>query len=352
MTNIYYPMRNCYIITLLVLLSFVLSSCAALKRSPYYPRPHTQHKPPKEVKTYPKKDTVTYRPRVRPRPSMIDSSKKSHLIDGWEKEFFQDQKFAHRYFQLSSFILQSPNEARVCGHDCQPKDGYQGYYEAEPVKKDQIVLHFTVGNLKSDINKLTPQKKGEPKWRVSVPFLVARDGQVIRLFNERYWSHHLGKGTIGGNEYSSKRSIAIELSNYGPLIKVGNNLETVYSRPKKDPNHIDVYCSLDETARYVKLKKPFKGYQYFATFTDEQYESLIQLLRILTEKYDIPREFLDESLRYQAHELTANFNGILSHLNFRPTGKWDIGPAFDWDRIIKGVQAPVYRPKRTVAFEY
>ena len=37
----------------------------------------------------------------------------------------------------------------------------------------------------------------------------------------------------------------------------------------------------------------------------------------------------------------ANFRGVTSHVNYRPTGKWDIGPAFDWERLIKAVGGKV-----------
>ena len=62
------------------------------------------------------------------------------------------------------------------------------------------------------------------------------------------------------------------------------------------------------------------------------------MLRHLTDKFDIPRKFFPEEERYEATMKAAEFKGILSHVNFRATGKTDIGPAFDWDRVIKGVQ--------------
>ncbi|HZX13946.1 MAG TPA: hypothetical protein VFF49_06060, partial [Thermodesulfobacteriota bacterium] len=70
----------------------------------------------------------------------------------------------------------------------------------------------------------------------------------------------------------------------------------------------------------------------------EQYNSVIKLLRFLTAEYKIPREFLDESKRYDVVNDIASFKGITSHVNYRPTGKCDIGPAFKWDRVISLVR--------------
>ena len=90
---------------------------------------------------------------------------------------------------------------------------------------------------------------------------------------------------------------------------------------------------------------PYRECSYFATFTDEQYESLIILLRYLTAQYDIPRNFLNKKDRFLATQKVIGFKGILSHVNFRKTGKTDLGPAFDWDRLIKGVKAKAYDEK-------
>ncbi len=274
--------------------------------------------------------------------SYVDSTVKYTLLRGWEDQFYATGLVhSKRQFNLRPFSVPIPNDphTQLNAITCKPANGYAGYYEKEKVNKDCIVLHFTVGNIKSDIDILTRPRKGYTKWRCSVPFVLGRTGHIYQLFGSSYWSHHLGSGSIGGNEYTSKKSIGIEISNYGPLIKVGNQLETVYSRPKKDPSYTDVYCSIYDTDQYIELDQPYRGYKYFAKFTDEQYESLIVLLRYLTAKHNIPRNFISEQNRYKANSSNARFKGIVSHVNFRATGKWDIGPAFDWDRVIRGVQA-------------
>jgi N-acetyl-anhydromuramyl-L-alanine amidase AmpD len=209
------------------------------------------------------------------------------------------------------------------------------FYYSEQTTKERIVLHFTVGHLQGDLRSLT--NEGGTRGHVSVSFVVARDGTIYYIFNPIYWSNHLGKGAVGGNAEQSKKCIGIEISNYGPLTLNGNNLETAYSTPDRP----DVYCTLDDTDAYYKLDQPFRGYTYYATFTKEQMDSIIKLLRYLTIKFDIPREFLDEDSRYDTINDVVDFQGIVSHINYR-TDKYDIGTAFEWDTLIKGVQAEVY----------
>ena len=45
----------------------------------------------------------------------------------------------------------------------------------------------------------------------------------------------------------------------------------------------DVYCEIDQTHTYADA--PFRGHDYFATFTNAQYEALVVLLRYVTARY-------------------------------------------------------------------
>lgn len=201
-------------------------------------------------------------------------------------------------------------------------NGDKSFYYAEAATKERIVVHFTAGYLKGDIAALTKKDN-----HVSVPFVVARDGTIYQLFSSKYWSYHLGKGAQGGNEAMSKSSIAIELSNVAYLRDKDGKLVDPYGAE---------YCSPADTGAYQAVTKAYRGYTKFATFTDAQYTSLANLLRYLTATYKIPAAFLPEDKRYDVYADVAKFKGITTHVNYQPEsyGKWDIGPAFDWARII------------------
>lgn len=252
-----------------------------------------------------------------------------------EADFKATGKALGKEFELKPFSIPIPDEdITLDGMTCRPQNGFTGYFYNEKHPKKKIVLHFTVGHLKGDLLSLTSESRGH----VSTAFVVARDGIVYQLFSSAAWSYHLGRNAQGGNGNQSKISIGIEISNYGPLTKKGNELHTAYSKA----NRKDVYCTLDDTDQYIKLPRSYRGYQYYTNYTNEQYHAIIVLLRYLTKTYDIPRKFVDEANRFKTtRSNSADFEGITSHVNFR-SDKFDIGPAFDWERVIEGVTADTY----------
>jgi len=201
------------------------------------------------------------------------------------------------------------------------------YFYAEPTAKRAIVLHFTMGLLSGDIATLT-NSGSPPQDHVSVSFVAARNGNIYRLFEPENWSYHLGPGSAGGNHPCSSSTIGIELSNLGPLHldPTGATLLDAYNQP---------YCTTAQTEAYTQLDTPFRGYSYFATFTAEQYQGVANLLQQLSTRFPIPLVMLPEATRYQTFDdaTATSYSGVCSHVNFRPTGKTDIGPAFDWDQL-------------------
>ncbi len=200
--------------------------------------------------------------------------------------------------------------------------GITNFFYPDEQKKTAIALHFTVGYLTGDLGTLIEQDS-----HLSVPFVIGRNGTVYQLFNSKYWAYHLGRGTVGSNTVNSKRTIAIELSNIGPLTRHDGELRNIYGSK---------YCAVNEKSFYTKLDNSYRKYTYYSTFTEEQYESLSKLISYLCSKFNIPREFLPIETRYSLFSDTneaRNFEGICSHVNFRAYGKVDIGPAFDWNKI-------------------
>lgn len=231
-----------------------------------------------------------------------------------------------KYHSLEEYTTEIPGESNEMTYvRVKPLSEDETYFYRTKPQKEQIVLHYTVGYLKGDIATLTTHD-----YHVSVPFVIGRKGTIYNLFFSGYWAYHLGRNAVGGNTARSKATIGIELSNIGPLKHQGNKLSTIYSNS-------DTYCSSQDAQLYKETD--FRGHKYYATFTNEQYDSLVSLLRYLTARYDIPREFLPVPERFETEENIARFNGIVSHVNYRRYGKQDIGPAFEWDRVIQRVKA-------------
>ncbi len=232
---------------------------------------------------------------------------------------------AGKKFILTNEIVNIPGTSEpLTVIDCKRDNNDKSYYYEEVTIKKKIILHYTMGYIKGDVEYLSKQ-------HVSVPFLIARSGAIYNLFASKYWSYHLGPGAVGGNTAMSRESIGVEISNIGPLKKIGDNLVTTY----RDD---DVYCTVGETQFYTKLPSKYRGFEYYARFTDNQYGSLIKLIKFLCAKYNIPKTFVNEQSRYSilsTAEFTS-FSGIASHVNCR-TDKTDIGPAFDWARVIGAI---------------
>jgi N-acetylmuramoyl-L-alanine amidase len=249
---------------------------------------------------------------------------KASSIPAHEQNFKTTGKDAvGKQFTLKETFITVPGTTeKLSLTDCIRENKDKSFYYEEVVPKEKIVLHFTAGYLKGDISALT-----QPGNHVSVPFVMARSGDIYNLWASKYWSYHLGSKAIGGNTEMSSKAIAIEISNIGPLKKIGDNLVTTYSNS-------DIYCHISETALYTKVPK-YRGFEYFATFTPYQYRNLKLLLQFLSQKYNIPYIFLPETKRYELFSLTEAkaFRGICSHVNFR-SDKWDIGPGFDWGKIM------------------
>jgi N-acetylmuramoyl-L-alanine amidase len=206
--------------------------------------------------------------------------------------------------------------------DCVRENKDKSFYFEDIVPKDKIVLHFTAGYLKGDISTLT-----QPGNHVSVPFVIARSGDIYNLWSSKFWSYHLGKNAVCGNSEMSSKTIGIEISNIGILKRIGNNLVTSYS-------DTDIYCTLDDTGSYQKVPV-YRGFEYYATYTQAQYKSLKLLLQFLCIKYNLPYSFLPENKRYSLFTVpeAQAYKGICSHVNFR-SDKWDIGPAFNWSKLV------------------
>jgi N-acetyl-anhydromuramyl-L-alanine amidase AmpD/lysophospholipase L1-like esterase len=244
-------------------------------------------------------------------------------------------------YKLSPFAVPVPNESLTLNGLLCTAAHRSGYYHDTEYAKERIVLHFTAGELSGDMGMLTRQD-----YHVSVPFVIARDGTIYQLYSSKFWSGNLGGDAVGnaGNA-QDKRTIGIELSNFGPMDLASDTLRMTYG-------DFSAYCTLAQTDSYQKLPVPFRGKSYYATHTDAQYDSLIVLLRYLTTQYAIPRQFMPEPKRYLTTPDVLTFKGIVSHINYRKDGKWDLGPAFNWARVMTGVQAPAFVPAQNRDVEF
>lgn len=189
-------------------------------------------------------------------------------------------------------------------------------YSSGPVKKNQIYLHHTAGN---------PSAEGVFNWWASNPERVAtcvaisgpgsNDGEIVQGFHSSGWAYHLGVrpgifrkfGLYAKN--LDKTSIGIEICNWGQLSE----------RNGKFYNYVG-----GEVTDYIKLDKPFKGWQYFHNYSDAQIESVRQLLWKFRADYGIPLTYNDDIWDVTPRALRGE-TGVFTHNSVRPD-KVDIYP--------------------------
>lgn len=198
------------------------------------------------------------------------------LIPEHEESFFRHKDSAFDSYALERKTLQIKNNyEKITFIKCRTTEN--SFYFKNRTEKTQIVLHFTEGYLKGDIKKLT-----KPDHHISVPFLIARNGNILNFWDPSFWSYHLGiteetnVKPLYHNTFCCKKTIAIEISNISHLILKGCNLMS--SHENENGEYYDIYCSINQQEYYKKTSTEFRGQKYFATCTKEQYNSLIILL--------------------------------------------------------------------------
>jgi hypothetical protein len=163
----------------------------------------------------------------------------------------------------------------------------KGEYYEEAVKKDTIWLHHTAGGHRPDwtISGWNADKaKNGGKLPVATAYVIGGlstdgkdaswDGVICNCFPDKFWAHHLGLSTPN-NTSLNKRSVGIEICNYGPL---------KLSADGKYYNYVNKPVPADMV---VKLETPFQGYTYYHKYTGRQISALRDLLLDLAKRYAI-----------------------------------------------------------------
>lgn len=178
----------------------------------------------------------------------------------------------------------------------------ESQYLKQVTAKNKLFVHFTAGGPNA-INVI--KYWGSDEVRVSTAFVIDGDNaKAYECFDPDYWSFHLGiKGTNGALD---KTSIGIEICAWGPVTEKGGKF---YSYTNKELPANEIYT----------LDKPFRGYKYFHSVSDEQFHTLELLMDWLIEKYKIPvQASFDESwFDFKQEVIDKRTPGIWTHTTVR-----------------------------------
>lgn len=204
-------------------------------------------------------------------------------------------------------------------------------FVSENTKKNQIVLHHTVGgSAESSINTWIQDPS-----RICTHIVIERDGTCYQLFPLKFWGYHLYVGEKGNKVLSKykinatdydKQSIGIELCSYGPLKVFSGRFCNLYN--KNIPKENVYYCD-------------YKGYKYWEKYTIEQINALKKVLKELLLIYP----HIQKEINFQDFNSIFNINtkaldkipGIYSHTSYRTT-KSDIYPNDDLIKMLESLK--------------
>lgn len=159
-------------------------------------------------------------------------------------------------------------------------------------KLEAVIIHYTAAGTKSTLNTL------RGKAGVSVQIVIDPDGKIYQMldFNEIAW--HAGKSEWDGKEDWNRRSIGIELVNYGPLTRDDNGTYRNIYNGKMPQDQVFMGKHKNDSAESFLWHK----------YPQAQLDSCYQLTRLLVHYYSLPL--------------------VLGHDDISPIRKVDPGPAF------------------------
>ena len=201
----------------------------------------------------------------------------------------------------------------------------QEQYIPRETNKTQIVLHHTVSGrgINGDISTWLNNSQ-----RIATHIIVDWKGIPHQCYSSKYWAYHLGvkekvfKSMNLPYQLLDDNSIGIEIDSYGGLTKKGNEWFTVYGNK----------ISNDKVYEY---DTPYRGYKAYEKYTDEQIQTVKELLVFWNERYNIPLDYNEDMWDISTNALQGK-SGVWSHTSYR-SDKSDIHPQKELVDMLKSL---------------
>jgi hypothetical protein len=217
-----------------------------------------------------------------------------------------------------------------------------GEFIAEIYEKDTLYYHHTAGSHRPDYSIdgwEHDRSKNGGRLPVATAYVIGGisvtdgnsdfDGLIYRAFDDKFCAYHLGL-TNNLNVPIMRKSIGIEICNYGPLTK---NRDGIFLNYVNKP----VPAGL-----VAELPAPFRGFNFYHKYTDNQIKILGELTLDIVKRH--PKINVKQGLQQFLNQGAKAFEingaalkgvpGLWSHTNVR-SDKSDIFPQPQLIELIK-----------------
>lgn len=212
-------------------------------------------------------------------------------------------------------LQSNPTQGKIIEHFLPSNE----YVNSKSTKKG-VCLHHTASN--GNPYNVPRVWDGDNRGRVSTHFVVGADGTILQCIPLENWAYHIAMGRMGydaaHNNKINSQYIGIEICNWGYLEPDGKG---------NFKNYTGGIVPIDEV---VKLDKPFRHYQYWHKYTEQQVASVKWLLGYLQGVFGFKYE-TEKDIPYNEWWLELSFAALrgervlTTHTNFE-VGKWDCSP--------------------------
>jgi hypothetical protein len=172
-------------------------------------------------------------------------------------------------------------------------------------KKEQIIIGHTFNHNMRHYNGWLKRYNGN--YKKTAAFTISAAGLVYKHFNPIFYSNYF-------RDYkTNSKSIVILLENDGWLIKDSENNEfitwigDIYNEPSK------------------VVEKRWRGYNFWAPYTKEQFESVTELVKSLCDEFNIPLTTIGHNTKV---DKLIDYKGIMYKSNMEKHHT-DINPSWD-----------------------
>lgn len=181
----------------------------------------------------------------------------------------------------------------------------KNFIEVQSPKKQIVIGHTDSG--KNNFAKWSHRLHG--RYTKTSAFTIDKNGDVYRHFDPVYSSNILG------NTEMDKKSIVILLENEGWLVRDEkkdlyiNWVGHIYNKPKEI------------------IEKKWRSYTYWAPYTQEQFDSTLELVNNLCDEFDIPKIVVNHNTKMDD---LNKFSGVLYKSNIEKHFT-DLSPSWDFE---------------------